>query len=325
MKKFLIIRFSSIGDIVLTTPVIRCLKKQYPESEIHYLTKKSFSSVIASNPHVDKVYSIEKEVKEIANELKSENYDFIIDLHKNIRSKQTKAIVKSDSSSFSKLNWEKWLLTNFKIDKMPDVHIVDRYLETLTKLNVVNDKEGLDFFINPKNEVNELPFPQFVALVIGTAHETKAMTITKMVEVVNAIDSNFVLIGGPGEKEKAEEVIRKSNNSKLYNACGGFNIEQSASLLNQSDCVITPDTGMMHIASALQKPVISVWGNTVPEFGMYPYIPQNKALVHVVEVKGLKCRPCSKIGYPACPKKHFNCIEQLDVSEIKTLVEKYMN
>ena len=86
MKKFLIIRFSSIGDIVLTTPVIRCLKNKYPEAQIHYLTKKSFSSVIVSNPFVNKVYSIEKEVNEIATELKSENYDFVIDLHKNIRS-----------------------------------------------------------------------------------------------------------------------------------------------------------------------------------------------------------------------------------------------
>lgn len=323
MKKFLVIRFSSIGDIVLTTPVLRCLKNKYPDSEIHFLTKKSFGSVIASNPNVSKVISIEKEVKEVATELKLEGYDFVIDLHKNIRSKQAKSLIKASSASFSKLNWEKWLLTNLKINKMPDVHIVERYMETIKELGVENDKKGLDFFIQPKNKINELPYSKYVALVIGAAHATKALTIDKMVEVVNSIDSNFVLIGGPGEKDKADEVIKKSTNKNLFNACGGFNIEQSAYLLEKSQCVISPDTGMMHIASALSKPVISVWGNTVPEFGMYPYIPQNENLVHIVEVKELKCRPCSKIGHSACPKKHFNCIEQLDVQAIKKLVNQY--
>ena len=207
---------------------------------------------------------------------------------------------------------------------MPDVHIVDRYLETVKELGVHNDALGLDFFINPKNEINNPPFENYFALVIGAAHPTKALTVAKMVEVVDLIDANFVLIGGPGENEKAEEVICLSRNANLFNACGNFNIEQSASLIKQSNCVITPDTGMMHIASALEKPVISIWGNTVPEFGMYPYIPQNKKLVHIVEVTDLKCRPCSKIGYTACPKKHFNCVEQLDVQQIETIAAKYI-
>ena len=324
LKKFLVIRFSSIGDIVLTTPVLRCLKAKHPDSEIHFLTKKSFASVITSNPNVSKVITINKEVKEVSEELKSEGYDFVIDLHKNIRSKQVKATIKSKSSSFSKLNWEKWLLTNFKLNKMPETHIVDRYFETVNTLGVKNDKKGLDFFIDANNEVKELPFQNYTALVIGAAHATKALTINKMVEIVDALNTNFILIGGLGEKGKAEELMNRSTNKNLFNACGGFNIEQSASLLNQSQCVITPDTGMMHIASALEKPVISVWGNTVPEFGMYPYIPQNKDLVHIVEVKHLKCRPCSKIGHPTCPKKHFNCIEQLDVQSIKKQAEKYL-
>lgn len=303
---------------------MRCLKNKYPDCEIHYLTKKAFASVIASNPYVSKVIAIDKEVKEVMSELKNEGYDFVVDLHKNIRSRQTKSIVNSNSKSFSKLNWQKWLLTSFKINKMPDTHIVDRYLEVVGGLGVINDYQGLDFFISEKNEVKEVPFDKYVCLVVGAAHATKAMTTKKMVEVINAIDANFILIGGPGEKEKAEEVIKQSINKNLFNACGGFNIEQSASLLKQSQCVITPDTGMMHIASALDKPVISVWGNTVPEFGMYPYIPQNKDLVHIIEVEGLSCRPCSKIGYSNCPKKHFNCMNQLQVNHIKKRIEEYI-
>lgn len=325
LKKVLVIRFSSIGDIVLTTPVLRCLKVKYPDADIHFLTKKSFTSVITSNPYVSKVIGIEKEVGEVSEILKKEGYDFVVDLHKNIRSRQVKSVVKSASNSFSKFNWEKWLLTNFKINKMPDVHIVDRYLETVKDLGVKNDLKGLDFFIDSKNEVSNPPFLNYIALVIGAAHATKALTINKMVEVVNSLNVNFVLIGGPGEKEKAGKVIAKAQNKNIFNACGSFNIEQSASLLKQSKCVITPDTGMMHIASALEKPVISVWGNTVPEFGMYPYIPQNKSIVHIIEVEELKCRPCSKIGHPTCPKKHFNCIEHIDVQAIKNTAEKYLD
>lgn len=316
MKNFLVIRFSSIGDIVLTTPIIRCLKKQYPDANIHFITKAQFKGVLASNPHISKIITVKKEVSEVANELKAVQYDFVIDLHKNIRSRQVINITKSPSAAFSKLNYKKWLLTNFKINKMPNVHIVDRYFETVKSLNVQNDNLGLDFTIAPQNVVSDLPFTNYATIVVGAAHATKAMTAQKMGDVVQAAQMPIVLVGGPNDVLKAQEVIDLAKGCQVFNACGKYNLEQSASILQQSKAVITPDTGLMHIASALGKKVISVWGNTVPDFGMYPYIPQNPNQVKIVQVNNLSCRPCSKIGHPKCPKKHFKCIVDLDVQEI---------
>ncbi len=145
--KFLIIRFSSIGDIVLTTPVIRCLKQQYDgDIEIHYLTKNIFTSLLEHNPYIDKLHGIVDNISEIRHKLIEENFDFVIDLHRNIRTLKVKRMLKVPHFSFDKLNWEKWLIVNFKVDKLPNIHIVDRYLNTLKKWNIVNDEKGLDFF-----------------------------------------------------------------------------------------------------------------------------------------------------------------------------------
>ncbi len=136
LKKFLIIRFSSIGDIVLTTPVIRCLKAQVPGAEVHYLTKKQFLPVLEANPYIDKIFTINDKVSEVLPELMEEDYNHIIDLHKNIRSKQVISSLKKPSTAFNKINIAKWLIVNLKIDRLPNVHIVDRYFETVQSLGV---------------------------------------------------------------------------------------------------------------------------------------------------------------------------------------------
>ena len=153
---------------MLTTPVVRCIKEQIKNVEVHYITKKQFSSIPESNPYIDKIYSIEKNVKEVSSLLKKEKYDFIIDLHHNLRSVQVKSILGKKSRSFSKLNIEKWLMVNLRINKLPNLHIVDRYFETVKSLGVVNDGKGLDFFIPQKDEVNLNSLPnEFLNGYIG--------------------------------------------------------------------------------------------------------------------------------------------------------------
>src|SRR6187402_803655 len=145
--KFLIIRFSSIGDIVLTTPVIRCLKQQVPGAEVHFLTKENYRGIISSNPYVDKVQLLGSSWDLMIHQLQQEDYDYIIDLHHNLRTLRIKkALKRGQHFSFNKLNIQKWLLTAFKINRLPAVHIVDRYLYTLKNFNVVNDGKGLDYF-----------------------------------------------------------------------------------------------------------------------------------------------------------------------------------
>lgn len=316
--KILIIRFSSIGDIILTSPVIRILKTQL-KADVHFLTKRKFQDVIRYNPFLDKYYTIEKNIREVLAELKAEKYDFVLDLHRNLRSLQVKRALKSPNFTFDKINRQKWLMVNFKINQLPNTHIVDRYLTTAIPLGVTNDGKGLDYFIGDSNEV-PLPSPlipfapnRYIAFVIGAAHSTKRLPKHKLINICKAIDHPIVLLGGPNEKEDGNDIVQKTGNH-VINTCGALKLNQSASVVQQSAKVITHDTGLMHMAAAFKKPILSIWGNTIPEFGMYPYYPEGIDKNISIEVKELKCRPCSKIGYPQCPKKHFKCMESIDES-----------
>ncbi len=321
LKKILIIRFSSIGDIVLTTPLVRCLKKQLPGTELHYLTKKVFLPVLECNPYIDKVHYINTNISEVLLDLKKEGFDFVIDLHKNLRTFILKTRLRIKTRSFQKLNFEKFLLVNFKINRLPNLHIVDRYLETASSLGVVNDGMGLDYFI-PENEqlsMPDLPIQYkdgFIGAVIGGQHETKLFPLDKWIELITKINKPIVLLGGPDDFEMGEE-IAKPFGDKVWNTCGKFSLNQSASLVKIADQIITNDTGLMHIAAAFKKTIISVWGNTTPDFGMYPYMPKDQThKMSMIQVHGLKCRPCSKIGYSKCPKTHFDCMNKMNVDKI---------
>ncbi len=338
MKKILVIRFSSIGDIVLTTPVIRCLKNQLQEVEIHVLTKKKFSNLYKTNPYINKVYEFDDSLKRNIEELKIEHYDYVVDLQKNKRSVRVTRALGRPHASFPKLNFRKFLLSTFKINIMPDIHIVDRYFKAVEKLGVKNDYQGLDFFISEKNnyDISQLPenFQKgYYAFVIGGTYKTKILPAVKIVEIIKKINKAVVLLGGPDDVERAEEIIygvnettrqqdnEGSKNSQILNLVGKINLEQSASIVKNADSVLTNDTGLMHIAAAFHKNIVSVWGNTVPELGMYPYLPKEKDKCHIVECKDVKCRPCSKLGFKECPKKHFRCMMEIDVEEVVKLLD----
>jgi ADP-heptose:LPS heptosyltransferase len=313
--KILIIRFSSIGDIVLTTPVIRCLKQQLPNAEIHYLTKKAFQPVLKSNPYIDKLHLLEGPVSGIIPELKAENFDYIIDLHKNVRTMLVKSRLGIKSSSFNKLNIEKWLLVNFRINILPPVHIVDRYLKTVEFLGVKNDGKGLDYFLEKDYKLRELlpeTHQDYTGLVIGAQHYTKRLPVYKLIEVCKLLNQPVVLMGGKEDAGRAEQIVTAAGDY-VFNACGKFTLDESAFLVKMAKQIITHDTGLMHIAAAFNKRIISVWGNTVPGFGMYPYhVNESK----MIGVEGLKCRPCSKIGYQKCPLGHFKCMNDQNITEI---------
>jgi ADP-heptose:LPS heptosyltransferase len=325
MVKFLIIRFSSIGDIILTTPIIRGLKTQVEDAEIHYLTKKSYIPILSSNPYIDKIYALDNNFKNLIHELRKEKYDYIIDLHRNIRSALFKLLLPSVSFSFNKLNVRKWLFVNLKINKLPALHIVDRYLNTVALFSVEKDNTGLDYFIPPGEEINTkdafgfLP-DDYVVIVVGGGHNTKQIPEDLLIALIDNLQSKIVLIGGSADIEKSNLIVsRIKDASKVINRVGKFSVNQSASIIRQARSVLTPDTGMMHIAAAFKKKVISVWGNTTPLFGMYPYMPGEGS--EIFEVKGLSCRPCSKIGYKSCPRKHFNCMNQQDFKAMAQKIE----
>ncbi|MEZ4938136.1 MAG: glycosyltransferase family 9 protein [Crocinitomicaceae bacterium] len=325
MTKFLLIRFSSIGDIVLTTPVIRCLKEQYSdEVEIHFLTKSSFADLVQHNPYISKCHFLGDSTSALIQKLKEEQFDYIIDLHHNLRTLRIKKALGIQAHSFKKLNIEKWLLVNFKKDKLPQKHIVDRYMETLESFGINNDGKGLDYFY-PNNfqiDPSQLGLPhKYIALVMGAQFNTKKFPFQKVEELCQTLQIPVVLIGGPEEKTEGEIIASKLQH--VTSLCGKTGLLESAKVVENALVVVCNDTGFMHIASAFQKPVVSIWGNTVPEFGMYPYLEKNSFSIH--EVKNLNCRPCSKIGFKECPKKHFNCMNQQNLEEIRLQIQAFIS
>lgn len=322
LPKILVIRFSSIGDIVLTTPVIRCLHEQHPGVEIHLLTKAAFADVLKYNPHISKIHAIEKHVNEITEALKQQKFDRIVDLHHNLRSLQVIRKLGIPSTSFQKLNIEKWLRVNLKIDRLPRVHIVDRYFRTVEKSGLKNDGKGLDFHFRTSADdqlkENSIALPEkFIAMVIGAKHGTKILPEKQLGLLVSGTGCPVVLLGGKEDEARAREIMKQVPD-RTHDLVGKTDLHTSAAILSKAHKVITHDTGLMHIAAALKKEIISIWGNTIPEFGMYPYLTPfgNNGEGHIFEVPGLKCRPCSKLGYEKCPKEHFDCMKKQDLNAI---------
>jgi len=316
--RVLIIRFSSIGDIVLTTPVIRCVRAQYPNATIAFATKAGYATLVENNPHIDEVFTLEESFQVFKEAIRSFAPTHIIDLHHNIRSKRLYVDLAADTKSFPKLNREKWLLVNLKWDRLPKLHIVDRYFKAAEHLNIDNDQLGLDYFIPDSTVIDSPSEKEYLCFAIGGQHATKQLPTSRIIELLQHIPKPVVLLGGKDDIASAQQIKEASKKQNLYNFCGKLNLDQSALMVKNSVGLISHDTGMMHIGAALKKPILSLWGNTVPAFGMYPYFPKAhpaEALSTQFEVE-IACRPCSKIGYSKCPKGHFKCMNDQNLGAI---------
>lgn len=312
--KILIVRFSAMGDIVLTSPVVRLLKVQL-NAEVHFLTKDVFTDLWSENPHVSKVWTIHKGIKEVVSELKKEKFDAVIDLHSNLRTLSLRfylwRVPFYRCNKGSLLRWF-YVQTGFK-PALPK-HIVTRYLETLRSFPISYDGKGLDFFVPEKESMPQQE--PYIVMVLGAGHFTKRIPFEKWKQIITSFHSySIVLIGGKDEVNLGK-ALEGSFDHGVISRCGETAILTSAYLIKKAELVITGDTGMMHIASALRKPVISIWGGTIPEFGWLPFYPEGMNRNRTVQVDNLSCRPCSRFGRSECPKKHFRCMNEISASSV---------
>jgi ADP-heptose:LPS heptosyltransferase len=323
-KKILIIRFSSIGDIVLTTTVIRNLRQAYPEAEIHFLTKAHFTSLLVPNPYLDQIHGFSGDLKEKIQELKKIGFDLIVDLHKNLRSLRVRLALGGKQISFGKKNWEKfWLVRNKKISGEIG-HIVDRYEASLTRLGIESDGQGLDFFLpesatqTAQKILQENGFADkknVLAVVLGATYSTKRWPVDHFTAALSELNRPVILLGGKDAREEADRILSQVT-IPVLDAVGNYNISTAAALMKSCQAVLTHDTGFMHIAAAFKMKVFSLWGSTVPEFGMTPFKTEH----FILENKAVNCRPCSKLGHHQCPKAHFNCMNQLRPDEVIDII-----
>ncbi len=318
--KFLLIRFSAIGDIVSATPVIRCLKKQVPGAEVHFLVKNEFRSTLEHNPYMDKLQVLAHSWELMIEELKNEHYDHIIDLQHDALTKRIRVELKKRSFSYRTLNFQKYFLATFKINMLPGMHVVDRYMRTVASFGVKNDGQGLDYFIGKEEEIKKQDIPAshsagYIACVIGADYFTRRWPVHHWKEFCEQLQHPIILLGDKKDTVRGNE-IAAVDTIKVYNACGKFKLNETADLIRMAKLVITNDTGLMQIAAAFRRPVISIWGNTVPSFGMTPYYGDFPIPNSLLQIPKLWCRPCSSNGYKKCPLGHFKCMEKITAGDL---------
>ena len=304
--KILVIRFSSIGDIILTTPILRCLKSQL-NCDIDFLTNRKYQSLLVSNPNIRDIYLLKYKSNETINFLKDKEYDIIIDLQNNLRSLKIRLGLKIKSFVITKENIKRYILIYFGLNLLNN-HIVDRYFKTVENLKVYNDNRGIDYALrnvpNPKLEIDK----DYISWCIGGTHEAKKLSVKQISNVINKLNIDVVLIGGTDEKNIAAEIIMNTMSKKVHSFCGEISIEESAYLIKKSRLFLTNDTGMMHIASAFDNPIISFWGCTKPSLSFSAYMPNKNSENIIIE---LSKRPCSKHG-KYCRFQSKGCIKEID-------------
>ncbi|MEY2637262.1 MAG: hypothetical protein RLZZ197_1739 [Bacteroidota bacterium] len=320
--RLLFIRFSAIGDIVLASPALRCAKQQIPGVEIHFLTKKSMKAVSEANPYVDQFHYFDKDLSATIKELKACNFDYIIDLHKNLRTLRIRLALGVPYLSYNKLSVEKFLLTKFQVNRMADRHISMRSVDTLAPLGVSYDGKGLDYFV-PSEAIQPVFFPEgYVVLVIGASYATKKLPLESLKVLCSQIPHPIVLVGGKEEVADGE-ALALLDPTRIVNTCGAYSLHESAMIVQKAKVVISHDTGMLYIACAFEKNVIAIWGATSPALQVEPFMPDDsKAQVFQSIVPDLACQPCSNFGTKTCPKGHFTCMKQQDLPEIVRQVEQ---
>ena len=310
--KILVVRFSSIGDIVLTTPIVRCLNIQ-KNAEIHFLTKYKYKEILENNPHIKRIHTLDNSIADILNKLKQENYDYIIDLHNNLRSNLLYKL-RVPSYKVCKSNFKKFLLIRLGINLLSEEHTVDRYMKTVKSLSVKNDGKGLDYYIDPDIKINFNINQKFIAWSLASTHNLKKLPVDKIINVCNHIKMPIVLLGSNKEIEDSEIIIKSCSNTSIHNFCGKLSLDQSSYLIQNSELLLTNDTGLMHIASAFRKKIISFWGCTKPILGFSPYFSDSKSFEILADDS---YRPCSKHG-KSCRYGSNICINRIKSESIIT-------
>jgi len=330
-EKALIIRLSSIGDVLLTTPMIRVFKKKFPGCRLDFVIKKQFLDLIAAHPAVNKIYSFDKahgqsSLRQIKNEIKAEKYDLIIDIHKNFRSLYLRTGVGAQSiATFKKYACKRWLLIKFKIDLYKHIiPVFQRYIDSLHQFRILYDGQGLDIFL-PADVVQKIEnqwakrLQSENSLIIGIApgasRTTKRWHVPGFIDVakyvVHELGATVILFGDHQDRMITSQIETIFDNH-IFNVAGELSLSETAAMMNFCDLVVTNDTGLMHLAVASKKKIVAIFGSTTEQLGFFP-VSKNAVIVQNNDVH---CRPCSHVGKHRCPKKHFRCMNDIQSDQV---------
>ena len=319
--RILILRLSSIGDILLSSFFIRQVAKTFPKSKIDFVIKEQFGDLVKFNPNLDQVYYVQPEkgyaqLYQLRNELKSNKYNLVFDLHNNLRTRfLLTGLSKSKKRKINKDKIIRALLVRFKINGYKEIKSIPiRYLETGKEVGINDDMNGLELFWDNQTEeklIKEYPFlenDRYIALAPGAAHYTKKWPIEYFMELVDIItekrNERLVILGGLTDVDDGMEL---ELNDRVINLTGKLSLLESAIAIKNAKVLVSNDSGVMHMAAAVKTPVLAIFGSTVEELGFFPFRSKHC----VIQNEGLKCRPCSHIGKNYCPKGHFRCMLEI--------------
>ena len=314
--KILVIRFSSIGDIILTSPIVRCIKLQ-KEAEVHFLVKKEFREILNESPFIDQIHTYHNNLFELIKELKQHQFDLVIDLHNNLRSKIICFSLVKPYFSVKKENMKRLILINFGYNYLKK-NVVEKYFDTITNLSVKNDDKGLDYFIKNTTKVEFNLNQKYIAWSLGARYHQKKLNIDQILSTIKSIGVPIVFLGGKSERKMGDMLIKKSYQSNRYNFCGKITLDQSAMIVKNANLLLTNDSALMHIGCAFNTPLISFWGCTKPTLGFAPY--NNKSLT-IELISNVTKYPCSKHG-SYCKVSEAGCIKQIDTKLIEETIIK---
>lgn len=322
--KILLIRLSSIGDILLTTPVVRALYRAIPEASIHFVTRIRYTSLLEHHPHIHTIHGYSSsgpDKARLRQVLREEKFDLVIDLHAVPRSRALRRGLAHRVHVYQKQSWRWLALVGLKWNLYRSVlPIPERYLAAVPDLGLKADQEGLELYLPPT--LSELVLQMLIergwdgrtpiiALCPGARHATKRWPEQHHADLLRRIrehsHSTVVLLGGP-----EDTAILRDPGEGVIDLRGRLTLLETAAVMDACTVVVTNDSGLMHMATARRRPVVALFGSTVREFGFYPY----QADATVLEIPGLPCRPCTHIGRARCPQGHFRCMEDLQPAHV---------
>ena len=310
INKLLIVRLSSLGDILLTTPLVRTIKNKYSGIEIDFVLRDEYQDVLRLNLHLREVYIFHRDNdknQKLKEQLCDNGYDLVLDLQNNFRSRKLLSCFGDSTIGFKKNNLNKFLLVHFKINRLKDAQpIPDRYASVLDNFDL--DDKGTELFTdnppNPKLINNE----SLIGISPGSKHFTKMWPEEYYIKLGKILEKNefkVILFGGSDDREICNRI--SSELSSAINLSNDNDILQTAADMKMCRAIYCNDSGLMHTAASVGVPVITFFGSTVKEFGFTPYKSKNI----ILENNYLSCRPCTHIGRSSCPKKHFKCMKDI--------------
>jgi heptosyltransferase-2 len=344
-SKTLIVRFSSVGDIVLSSLLVRVFRRRFPHAQIDYLVKAEFAGLVRGNPNISRVIELPtgatfSDLRNLRQKIRASGYDLIIDIHDSLRSRYV-SLGARRVLRFRKRKLARFLLVRFKWDVYPFLGgapgVAERYIEPVRHLGVTDDGKGLDVFPEERDhqkaeatfrEVGGPPETAVIGIAPSTRHGNKQWPAQKFAETILMLlqDQNIacILLGSQTEHERCalimNHVLSAAPEARIINTAGSLVLTEAAALMDRCSVVLANDSGLMHIAAARKRKVIALFGPTVRQFGFFPYGTDSV----VLERSDLGCRPCTHIGLPSCPKEHFRCLEEIQPEDVVKSVKQFL-